>query len=264
MNKKVLLIVEGNKTEPKIFNKIQELFGLDFEIFCFGTNIYSLYKLMKEYDFNANIKDVLAEVHPEYRDDLNNQFVYTYLVFDLDPHHSKKDENRTIGKLVRENIEIVESMADYFVDETDPTIGKLYINYPMVESYKDCDDFFDNNYEAEVIDIDRIVDFKEIVGKKKLANIRVDKYNKDNVENLIIQNIFKMNSICSMKWAMPNYECYRDETDQVLKCEKLIVSKTNQVSVLNTCLFLVVDYFGNKAGFYNHLLNKALILAKSK
>ena len=142
MNKKVLLIVEGNKTEPKIFNKIQELFGLDFEIFCFGTNIYSLYKLMKENDFNVNIKDLLAEVHPEYKNDLDNQFVYTYLIFDLDPHHSKKEETRTIEELVNDNIQIVESMANYFVDETDPTIGKLYINYPMIESYKDCNDFF--------------------------------------------------------------------------------------------------------------------------
>ncbi len=32
-------------------------------------------------------------------------------------------------------------MTEYFVDETDPTIGKLYINYPMMESYRDCDEF---------------------------------------------------------------------------------------------------------------------------
>lgn len=262
MNKKVLLIVEGNKTEPKIFNKIQELFGLDFEIFCFGTNIYSLYKLMKENDFNVNIKDLLAEVHPEYKNDLDNQFVYTYLIFDLDPHHSKKEETRTIEELVNENIEIVESMANYFVDETDPTIGKLYINYPMIESYKDCNDFFDKNYETEVIAIDKIVDFKEIVGKKKLSNIRVDKYNKDNVENLIIQNIFKMNSICKLKWEMPDYNDYIDETNNVLNAEKRMVLNTKQISVLNTSLFLVVDYFGDKEGFYTNLSSKSLIITK--
>ena len=264
MNKKVLLIVEGNKTEPKIFNKIQKLFGLDFEIFCFGTNIYSLYKLMRENDFNVNIKDLLAEVHPEYKNDLDNQFVYTYLIFDLDPHHSRIEETRTIEELVNENIEIVESMANYFVDETDPTVGKLYINYPMIESYKDCNDFFDKDYETEVIAIDKIVDFKEIVGKKKLSNVRVDKYNKDNIEKLIIQNIFKMNTICNSKWEMPEYIVYIDETNNVLKCEKSIAINARQISVLNTSLFLVVDYFGDKDGFYTYLLNKALIINSCK
>ena len=31
--------------------------------------------------------------------------------------------------------------------------------------------FFDKNYETEVIAIDKIVDFKEIVGKKKLEKL---------------------------------------------------------------------------------------------
>ena len=134
----------------------------------------------------------------------------------------------------------------------------------MIESYKDCNDFFDKNYETEVIAIDKIVDFKEIVGKKKLSNIRVDKYNKDNVENLIIQNIFKMNSICNSKWEMPEYIGYIDETNNVLKCEKSISLSARQISVLNTSLFLVVDYFGDKDGFYTYLLNKSLIIANSK
>ncbi len=37
-------------------------------------------------------------------------------------------------------------MVNYFVDETDPSIGKLYINYPMMESYRDCDTFFEEDY----------------------------------------------------------------------------------------------------------------------
>ena len=108
------------------------------------------------------------------------------------------------------------------------------------------------------------VDFKEIVGKKKLSNIRVDKYNKDNAENLIIQNIFKMNSICKLKWEMPDYNDYIDETNNVLNAEKRMVLNTKQISVLNTSLFLVVDYFGDKDGFYTYLLNKALIINSCK
>lgn len=44
MNKKILLIVEGAKTEPKLFKRIQGLLNInneDFEIISFNTNIYS-------------------------------------------------------------------------------------------------------------------------------------------------------------------------------------------------------------------------------
>lgn len=226
MNKKILLIVEGNKVEPNVFNKLQNIFNLEFEIYCFGTNIYSLYKIMEENDFNVNIKDVLLELHPDRKDILLNKFVYTYLIFDLDPHHTKKDESRTIEDIIFDNIKKVEKMAEYFIDETDPTIGKLYINYPMMESYKACDKFFDEKYIDENISIDSINNFKEYVGKKKLANIRLESYTRDNFEQLIIQNIFKMNYINSNKWEMPSYERYLKDSNtlNLLLKEKEIIN----------------------------------------
>lgn len=258
MNKKVLLIVEGEKSEPRIFNKLQEEFNLEFEIYCFGTNIYSLYKIMEENDFNVNIKEILLELHPEYADLLSNIFVYTYLIFDLDPHHAKKDDRRTVEQVVGDNIKKVKKMADYFVNETDPTIGKLYINYPMLESYKCCDSFFDEKYMSECVDISSLAKFKEYVGTKKLSNIRIDNYTKYDFIKLIVQNLFKLNYIYEEKWTMPNYGNYIEESDakNLLVYESGIIDSMKKISVLNTSLFLIVDYFGNRNGFYDQLNNE--------
>lgn len=57
-------------------------------------------------------------------------------------------------------------MAEYFVDETDPSVGKLYINYPMMESYRDCDDFFDENYKSTMVSLPAILSYKKDVGKE--------------------------------------------------------------------------------------------------
>ena len=53
---KALLIVEGGKDETEFFKQYQVAYALDFEIFCFRTNIYSLYAELQKYDFNADIK----------------------------------------------------------------------------------------------------------------------------------------------------------------------------------------------------------------
>lgn len=63
MDVNILIIVEGSKTEPNFFNRLSDVFGLKFDIYCLETNIYSLYKKMKEIDFNGDIKDVLSEIH---------------------------------------------------------------------------------------------------------------------------------------------------------------------------------------------------------
>lgn len=258
MNKKVLLIVEGVKAEPKLFKQIQKEFNFQFDIYCFGTNIYSLYKIMEDNDFNMNIKDILSELHPEYANLLSNTFVYTYLIFDLDPHHTKKDDSRTIEQIVGDNIKIVERMADYFIDENDPTVGKLYINYPMIESYKCCDSFFTEKYKNEIVDIYNLAKFKEYVGTKKLSNTRIDKYSKDDLIKLIIQNIFKLNYIYENKWIMPNYDNYLIESDtkNVLIQQSKIINSMKKISVLNTSLFIIVDYYGNRNGFYDQLYNE--------
>lgn len=256
MAKNVLIIVEGKKTEPRFFERLNELFfESNLTIYCLETNIYSLYIKLKEYEFNANITDLLIEVHPDKVEILKQNFAYTYLIFDCDPHHPKKEDNRSIKEIVLDNFKKLEELASYFTDETDPTIGKLYINYPMMESYRDCDDFFDENYESTAININDVTKYKSLVHQKKLAGYSINKYTTSNFESLILQNLYKLNKISTNNWAKPSYNQYLKMVDSinVLNKEKEFVEKYNLIQVLNTSLLLVTDYYGNRNYFYDKL-----------
>lgn len=255
MESNILFIVEGNNTEWNFFKRLSESFSLNYEIYCLGTNIYTLYKKMKEIEFNGNVKDILAEIHPEKKAILSKRFAFTYLIFDCDAHHPKIGDTRTIDEIISNNFLKLKEMAEYFIDETDPTIGKLYINYPMMESYRDCDDFFDNNYENAVVSISGMRNYKTAVSKRKLCRIHLDKYSKQNFESLILQNIYKLNKLANGTWEKPSYKKYvsSSEVGFVLDKEKGLTRKEKIISVLNTSLFMLVDFFGNKDGFYDSL-----------
>lgn len=263
MSKKILLIVEGAKTEPKLFKRIEKLLNLNnevFEIISFNTNIYSLYKIMKNNDFNLNIVDLLKELHPDNKEILNNIFIYVYLIFDLDAHHCKKQELRNIKDVVNDNLIKIKEMVDYFNDETDPTIGKLYINYPMIESFKDSDSFFDDKYKNASCNISMLSRYKEMVSKKKLSNLRIESIKDDDLNKIILQNIFKLNYIISKNFEELDYKTYIDYSsqDKILMNESRIIKESNEISVLNTSIFIVIDYFGNNNYYYDNFIKNTI------
>lgn len=238
------------------FKQLAKVFNQKFDIYCLGTNIYTLYKKLKEIDFNGDLKDMLIEMHPDKKEMLSKKFAYTYLVFDCDAHHPKKNDKRSLKDIIINNFAALLEMARYFVDETDPSIGKLYINYPMMESYKDCDDFFENKYSDTIVNIDNLSDYKKRVGKCKMCKIHINCYTKENFSFLILQNIFKLNKITNQVWDKLGYEEYLkcSNNENILKKEIELVKENNIISVLNTSLFMIADFFGNRDGFYDDLL----------
>ena len=253
---KTLIVVEGGRLEPRFFEQLKKVFGLNLDIYCLKYNIYLLYKKMKEMGFNGNLKDVLLEVHDteEYRELLSQNFAYTYLIFDFDPHHTEEYEKDVpLETIVENNINKVREMAEYFVDETDPTIGKLYINYPMMESFKDCDSFEDDGYLTREVDLSDIKQYKEIVGRRKMANKRIDGYSKSDFTMLTRQNVKKLGKIREVVDESIDYETYIQESNQskVLQREIEFISSLRKIAVLNTSVFFALDYYGNKDGFYD-------------
>lgn len=257
---KTLIIVEGGRLEPSFFKQMQKAFDLNFDIYCLENNIYHLYNKLKEFNFNANIKDVLLETHntEEYRKLLSQNFAYTYLIFDFDPHHTEEYEKSIpLENIIVNNIVKVCEMAEYFIDETDPTIGKLYINYPMMESFKDCDSFNDEQYLSRMVNLNDIKRYKQIVGSRKMANRRVDSYSKNDFTQLTLQNMKKLEKICKVFPETIDYETYLHKSVQanILKCEKEFIEFQKQIAVLNSSVFLVLDYYGNKDGFFDSIIN---------
>ena len=257
-NINVLVIVEGNRAEPKLFHVIEEAYGLKFQFFCISSNIYLLYKKVKEWGF-FDIKQVLLEIHNDqkYKDVLQRDFAYTYLVFDCDAHHREEyEKGYPIEDIVAANMNRVKEMLEYFNNETDPTVGKLYVNYPMLESFKHADYCFDENYVSAFVPIDQLVNYKRIVGTKKLANKRVDSYTRDDLNNLIKMNVFKLNSLSNQIWGPMDYSEYIEHSNglKIFTREKKSVDEQKQIAVLNTSLFLLLDYFGNRNGFYDSIV----------
>ena len=146
-------------------------------------------------------------------------------------------------------------MAKYFIDETDPSTGKLYINYPMMESYRDCDTFFEDSYAFAKVSIEELSTYKNRVAKKKLSSIHVDKYTKEQVSSLILQNLYKLNIIHHEILGKPDYDTYLKCSDSecILSEEKNLIVNEKFLSVINTSLFMITDFYGNRNGFYDEL-----------
>ena len=128
-----LLIVEGKHEKDELFWLMFRCFpelNIDIDdVWIYGTNIYKLYEdIVKEYgndwakeEMDVDLPFVISKKeHPEtvyYRKDFTN----IILVFDYERHDPAFSEEK------------ISEMQQCFEDSTD--MGKLYLNYPMIESY---------------------------------------------------------------------------------------------------------------------------------
>lgn len=258
---KILIVLEGERTEPNFFQSFLPKFDLNAELCVVGTNLYTLYHRCKLYNFECDVKDVLKEL---VKDEsiiklLDQNFAYTYLVFDADLHHKapeQRNQSIPIEDLVNKNFSQLIEMAKHFSNETDPSIGRLYINYPMMESYRYCDDFYDSNYLSALVSVDEIRNFKQLASKMKQSGIPLEKYERNNFTNLIYMNVKKLKLLSSESIrAFPSYDEYQkiSESKMIAENQYEKVKTEQQLYVLNTSLFIVLDYFGNKNGFYDTL-----------
>lgn len=260
----ILVVVEGEKREKPFLERLVQLYGIHAKLYVFGTNIYNLYLEMKNTGFNGDLRVVLAGMECMQGQDLDalrqTNFAYTYLIFDCDAQHTMDGKKAgSIDGTMRENFERLKKMVNYFTNETDPTVGKLYVNYPMMESYRHCDDFFDKNYRNARVCIDDIGRYKEITGSMKLANRHVNRFEKENFTDLLRMNICKLNAMLGSGWESPPYETYSKLSEQgnIARYQKDLVAETRCMDVLNTTLFLLTDYYGNRDGFYDAVAGKA-------
>ena len=145
--RKSLFIVEGNHEKNELMEFLLMIFPeIDIaaeDIIIYGTNIYMLYEdIVKEYEEDWDEQDVdlpfIVSRKKGYDVLLRkDDFVNIVLIFDYERHDPNFDES----KICR--------MQQYFSNSTD--VGKLYINYPMVESYQHFEQWPDNDFSETVI-----------------------------------------------------------------------------------------------------------------
>lgn len=169
-----LLIVEGNHEKNELFWLIFKCFpeiGIDMDnVWIYGTNIYMLYEdIVKEYgvdwaeeEMDIDLPFVVSKKYApnnlRYKDDFTN----VILVFDYERH----DPNFSETKIVQ--------MQKAFSDATD--MGKLYINYPMIESYQHLKAIPDFDFAERkiLVSLQPGSRYKELVGQETVIRKLVE------------------------------------------------------------------------------------------
>lgn len=256
---KILLIVEGEKTEPKILEQIGMVKWNEtskLEIIHLGTNIYSLYKTIENLniDYNSDSTstiEVLKQILKDRNRDsdlekLQQKYPYIYLFFDFefqDNHYDEKDKKK-----------VLLDMMNYFSDETDN--GLLLINYPMIEAFRDYKEPLPNiEYKELSISIDDVKKYKSIVNDRG-TNKNYSKYNLYDFELIFIQNLMKANYIANGDYCIPLY----DEFINIVKGENVLngqfdwIKDNNSIAILCTLIFTFIYYYGKD--LYENIVNK--------
>lgn len=248
MGRRILFIVEGNR-EIELLNKICERMDKEYDIVSIRDNIYVLYNKLKGLDFSSEIVDSLREMNlsQEDREKLNNKFVSYYLLFDCDLHHREEFEKELpYDSVVNNNLLKLDKMASFFDNDTDPFKGKLFLNYPMVESYRDADSFFDEKYMFKSIAIDKSSTYKQDTGKTRIANIRIDTLRTSQIDDLTKMNIFKLNTIFEKVYGPSSLKNFRFYLDNLYSIQKEKIINEKNMWVINSTFFIPIDYFGEK------------------
>lgn len=235
MVKRALLVVEGERTEKRL---MKALFGRFFpavsaEVYTYCTMLYELAESLfagEEIDGDLDLLWVLrgSKTGPDDRGCLCASYTDIYLVFDMDPHHQKCD----LGRLTK--------MAAYFRDSADE--GRLYINYPMAESYRHIPAMDGSFLELSVADAD-IPIYKEIADREGPCNMKqLSKIDREMFSDLIALHLRKYRWLTEGSDEIPNDDDYLRASLQKLPELQVSAYRGGQVYVLNTSLFSVIDY----------------------
>ncbi len=230
--------MEGEKADLKLMENLSHIFlGLDYQIWTYKTNIYDLYdRLTNKGEDELGDLDLLnvlkeRETDGETRKILEQRYTDVILVFDFDP----QDHRYTKEKIVK--------LKQHFIEATD--VGKLFINYPMVESFKHISSLDDPKYMDKIVTMQELREgkYKERVATETIQRDWT-KYNKEQIEKIIALNLKKVNYILNKEYKLPKDrdEYFAYNFDEVLNKQIEYLEKDNKFYILNTCIFFVVDY----------------------
>lgn len=247
-----LFVFEGKKREPDIFRAMKQLFFAEDETIeaVYDCDIYALYSQMKDLGEGADVILALRE-HYQDRDDSPlpedlkaSDCSEIYLFFDFD----FQDESRSVELLDAQ----LKDMLSLFSNETDG--GKLYVNYPMVESIAYTKELPDNDYWSYSVCREDCHHFKRLVNEFSfyknfdfvLKNQNVG--TRRNWELLVMQNVAKANYLSNGVLDPHVTDIESISQIKILRGQEKGYTLCNpcRVSVLNSFPLFLYEYYGNK------------------
>lgn len=233
---KVLVLVEGRKTDYKLMNHLFDIYGIgeSHEIVVYDTNIYTLYNEMFRDGDPASV-DILQNLKEHERDEekkklFDNRYSDVLLIFDLDPQDPQFSSKKIL------------EMSKYFIESSD--MGKLYLNYPMVEAFYHMKKIPDEDYNSYIATLDELNEHKykqRVNQENRNRNYAKFAVTKNECNTVIAQNIDKAKMLINEKGI--SYEANRSpDTVEVLEAQLKKLEVEKWVYVLCTCVFYIVDY----------------------
>lgn len=230
---KILVLVEGAKTDVRLMEHLLNIYGISEKhtIVPYYTNIYALYNEMFRDNKPENID--LLQLLKGREQDTEKKLVFDVrysdilLIFDLDPHAPDFSADK------------IQEMSEYFTESSD--MGKLYINYPMVEAFYHMSNIPDLEYDSRYAIIEELLakKYKERVNREN-RNHGYSKFAVDKAEcNIVIrQNIDKGFLLC----GNPKQQDSLPNSAEILSVQLDTIEKEQRMAVLCACAFYIVDY----------------------
>ncbi len=232
--KNILFIVEGKNDEPRFIKQLLSKCSPSshFNIYSYEANLHMLAsRLEKDYsDFEEAELDILLflkSYEDKHKEIFNNKYTDVFLIFDFEPQHPDLHFD-TIQKMIR-----------YF-NQSDER-GKLFINYPMMQSYRHLSALPDKDFLNSKLLKEDFLHYKEIVSCQSFNN-DIFTYDYLVFVSLAFHHLEKLLFIQRQELLVPSIENY-DLLDYAKifdnQCKNL---NSDFIYIVNTCILILVDY----------------------
>lgn len=269
----IAIIYEGRKTEPQLFKNIAQQFfkGQDFTEIAleaaYGGNLFDFYNsilLDEDMDIisqiqehiNKNFSKKQKEPFTDFLNKSRDDFEGVYLFFDFDLHHDLyncQEKPPLSVEILKEKLDILKELLDYFNQES--RHGKLYINYPMVESIKDLN-LINSCATRCTENIANFNSYKNILNGAAQDFINVSKYTVYTWSHFAKHALQKANCIINGQYEMPTYDEFIETLTQnnLFQRQETMALEDSKSFIINSIPLFLIEHFGEKSWLEDGLL----------
>lgn len=232
-SRRILFVTEGRRDEPRFLNHMMAvLFNTKPEnIFYYEANIHRMMMntppdeyVNGDYD---TVQILREDAHNRNKSFPEGEFSDVFLIFDMDPHDQKYDGGKHL-----------QDASIIFTESSER--GKLFLNYPMMQSYKHiCPD---DDYLGKMVSIDVIRQYKNIVDSECPDHLKhLSRYDENTLFRIIALNLKKADLI-SGKDGTIRENTYMDlDPSTILSVQIDKFAEESSVFVLNTAVFIPLE-----------------------